>query len=72
MGLLDFFRRKKKLPTLKDLIEDKLITLDMAKDWLRSIYEIRFFEEKAHKVIPSSSLKIYPQPQEVWHYDARR
>ena len=38
--------RKKPLPTIKDLVKDGIIELDQVLDWLRSIYEIRFFEEK--------------------------
>ena len=43
--------RQKPLPSLKDLIKDGLITLDDATDWLRTIYEIRFFEDKVFELL---------------------
>ncbi len=49
--------RKKKLPSLKELIDDELITLEMAKDWLRTIYEIRFFEEKVFDLLGQNIIK---------------
>ena len=38
--------RKKPALKLKELIKDGLITLEDATEWLRTVYEIRFFEEK--------------------------
>ena len=38
--------RKKPIQKLKELINGGVMTLDDAIDWLRTIYEIRFFEEK--------------------------
>ena len=36
--------RKKPAPGLKSLIADSLVSLEVATDWFRTIYEIRFFE----------------------------
>ena len=49
--------RKKSIPSLKQLITDKLITLDDATDWLRTIYEIRFFEEKVYDLLGQNIIK---------------
>lgn len=49
--------RKKPLPSLKELIDDGIITLDDAKDWLRSIREIRFFEEKVFDLLGQNIIK---------------
>ncbi len=49
--------RTKKLPGLKELIKDEIITLDQAKDWLRTIYEIRFFEEKVFDLLGQNIIK---------------
>jgi len=49
--------RKKPIPKLKELINDKIITLEQAKDWLRSIYEIRFFEEKVFDLLGQNIIK---------------
>ena len=35
--------RKEPKPKVKDLIKDGIINLEDAADWLRTIYEIRFF-----------------------------
>ena len=43
--------RKKPVPKLKELIKRGVITLDDATDWLRTIYEIRFFEEKVFDLL---------------------
>ncbi|MHC4222244.1 MAG: thiamine pyrophosphate-dependent dehydrogenase E1 component subunit alpha, partial [Planctomycetota bacterium] len=49
--------RKKPIPGLKELIADKVITLDQATDWLRTIYEIRFFEEKVFDLLGQNIIK---------------
>ena len=49
--------RKKPIPKLKQLIEDGLINLDDAVDWLRTIYEIRFFEEKVFELLGQNIIK---------------
>ena len=49
--------RKKPLPKLKDLIKNGSITLENATDWLRSIYEIRFFEEKVFDLLGQNIIK---------------
>ena len=49
--------RKQALPTLKELIGSGVITLDQAKDWLRTIYEIRFFEEKVYDLLGQNIIK---------------
>ncbi len=49
--------RKKSVPELKKLIEDGIITLENAKDWLRTIYEIRFFEEKVFELLGQNIIK---------------
>jgi len=50
-------RRKKPSATLKQLINDGVITLDQAKDWLRTIHEIRFFEEKVFDLLGQNIIK---------------
>ncbi|HUS73568.1 MAG TPA: dehydrogenase E1 component subunit alpha/beta [Sedimentisphaerales bacterium] len=49
--------RKKPHPGLKELIKDGIITLDQAKNWLRTIYEIRFFEEKVFELLGQNIIK---------------
>ncbi len=49
--------RKKPAPKLKDLISDGIITLEDATDWLRTIYEIRFFEEKVYDLLGQNIIK---------------
>ncbi|RKY24803.1 MAG: dehydrogenase [Planctomycetota bacterium] len=49
--------RKKPVPKLKELIKDGTITLEDATDWLRSIYEIRFFEEKVFELLGQNIIK---------------
>jgi TPP-dependent pyruvate/acetoin dehydrogenase alpha subunit len=49
--------RKKAAVKLKELIKDGLITLDDATDWLRTIYEIRFFEEKVFELLGQNIIK---------------
>jgi len=49
--------RKKSLPWLKGLIKDGVITAEDPKDWLRSVYEIRFFEEKVFELLGQNIIK---------------
>ncbi|MCD6167238.1 dehydrogenase [candidate division KSB1 bacterium] len=49
--------RKKPLPKLKELIEDGIITPDDPIDWLRTIYEIRFFEQKVFDLLGQNIIK---------------
>jgi len=49
--------RKKPIPKLEELIADGIITLDDATDWLRTIYEIRFFEEKVFELLGQNIIK---------------
>ncbi len=49
--------RRKPVPKIKDLIGQGLIGLDEAKDWLRTIYEIRFFEEKVFDLLGQNIIK---------------
>ncbi|MHC4640479.1 MAG: alpha-ketoacid dehydrogenase subunit alpha/beta [Planctomycetota bacterium] len=49
--------RKKPHPGLKELIKDKIITLEQTKNWLRTIYEIRFFEEKVFELLGQNIIK---------------
>ena len=49
--------RKKPAPALKVLIADGIITLDEVLDWLRTIYEIRFFEEKVFELLGQNIIK---------------
>jgi 2-oxoisovalerate dehydrogenase E1 component len=50
-------KRKKTSPKVKDLIKDGILKLDDLKDWLRSIYEIRFFEEKVFDLLGQNIIK---------------
>ena len=49
--------RKKPVAALKELIEDGIVTFEEALDWLRSIYEIRFFEEKVFELLGLNIIK---------------
>jgi 2-oxoisovalerate dehydrogenase E1 component len=49
--------RKKPAPKVKDLIEDGIIGLEDATNWLRTIYEIRFFEEKVFDLLGQNIIK---------------
>ncbi|MBN2136928.1 MAG: dehydrogenase E1 component subunit alpha/beta [Sedimentisphaerales bacterium] len=50
-------RRKNAPAKLKDAIAQGLITLEDAKDWLRTIHEIRFFEEKVFDLLGQNIIK---------------
>ena len=49
--------RKKAIPKISELIKDGIFTLDDATDWLRTIYEIRFFEEKVFELLGRNIIK---------------
>jgi TPP-dependent pyruvate/acetoin dehydrogenase alpha subunit len=49
--------RKNPMPKLKELIRDGIISLEMIKDWLRTIYEIRFFKEKVYDLLGQNIIK---------------
>ncbi|OHB49432.1 MAG: hypothetical protein A2Y10_14475 [Planctomycetes bacterium GWF2_41_51] len=50
-------KRTKALPTIKQLIDSKVLTLSQVKDWLRTIHEIRFFEEKVFDLLGQNIIK---------------
>ncbi len=50
-------KRKKAAPKVSELIDKGIISLDDAKDWLRTIYEIRFFEEKVFDLLGQNIIK---------------
>jgi 2-oxoisovalerate dehydrogenase E1 component len=49
--------RERPIPKVKQLIKDGLITLEDVTDWLRTIYEIRFFEEKVFELLGRNIIK---------------
>ncbi|MHC4529371.1 MAG: alpha-ketoacid dehydrogenase subunit alpha/beta, partial [Planctomycetota bacterium] len=49
--------RQKPIPKIKQLIDDGFISLDDVFDWLRTIYEIRFFEEKVSELLGQNIIK---------------
>jgi pyruvate/2-oxoglutarate/acetoin dehydrogenase E1 component/TPP-dependent pyruvate/acetoin dehydrogenase alpha subunit len=49
--------RKKATPKISEIIKQKAITLEQVSDWLRSIYEIRFFEEKVYDLLGQNVIK---------------
>ena len=49
--------RKKAAPTVKELVRAGVVTLADVKDWLRTIYEIRFFEEKVYDLLGQNIIK---------------
>ena len=49
--------REKPVAKLKELIRNGVITLENATDWLRTIYEIRFFEEKVFELLGRNIIK---------------
>ncbi len=49
--------RKKAAPTVKELLRAGTVTLPNVKDWLRTIYEIRFFEEKVYDLLGQNIIK---------------
>ncbi len=57
MGFAVEDARKKPKASLKELINTGSITLEDATDWLRTIYEIRFFEEKVFDLLGQNIIK---------------
>jgi len=49
--------RKEPKPKVKDLIKDGTISFEDATNWLRTIYEIRFFEEKVFDLLGQNIIK---------------
>jgi len=49
--------RKKPVPKIKDLIKEGIVGLEDVTDWLRTIYEIRFFEEKVFDLLGQNIIK---------------
>ncbi|OHB58836.1 MAG: hypothetical protein A2Y07_03420 [Planctomycetes bacterium GWF2_50_10] len=49
--------RNQPVAKINDLIKKKVVTLEQVKDWLRSIYEIRFFEEKVYDLLGQNVIK---------------
>jgi pyruvate/2-oxoglutarate/acetoin dehydrogenase E1 component/TPP-dependent pyruvate/acetoin dehydrogenase alpha subunit len=49
--------RKKPAPKVKDLIKDGIAGLEEVTDWLRTIHEIRFFEEKVFDLLGQNIIK---------------
>ncbi len=49
--------RKKPVSTIKELISTGIVALEDVKDWLRTIYEIRFFEEKVFDLLGQNIIK---------------
>jgi len=49
--------RKKAVPTIKELVTAGVITPNDVKDWLRTIYEIRYFEEKVYDLLGQNVIK---------------
>jgi len=50
-------RRKKATPKIAELIKKNIITQEQAIDWLRSIYEIRYFEDKVYNLLGENIIK---------------
>jgi 2-oxoisovalerate dehydrogenase E1 component len=49
--------RKNTAPTVRELLGTGTVTLVDVKDWLRTIYEIRFFEEKVYDLLGQNIIK---------------
>jgi pyruvate/2-oxoglutarate/acetoin dehydrogenase E1 component/TPP-dependent pyruvate/acetoin dehydrogenase alpha subunit len=49
--------RKRPAPKLKQLFDDGIAALDNVTDWLRTIYEIRFFEDKVFELLGQNIIK---------------
>jgi 2-oxoisovalerate dehydrogenase E1 component len=49
--------RNKPISKLKELIDNGIITLEDVRDWLRTICEIRFFEEKVFELLGQNIIK---------------
>lgn len=50
-------RRKKATPKIGELIKSGLVTKEQVLDWLRSIYEIRYFEDKVYDLLGQNIIK---------------
>ncbi|MBN2181215.1 MAG: dehydrogenase E1 component subunit alpha/beta [Sedimentisphaerales bacterium] len=48
---------RKQVPKVKELIKSGSVSLDDVTDWLRTIYEIRFFEEKVFDLLGQNIIK---------------
>ncbi|MFC1634061.1 thiamine pyrophosphate-dependent enzyme, partial [Planctomycetota bacterium] len=57
MGFVIEDSRKQPAPKVKDLMKDGSIRLEDALDWLRTIHEIRFFEEKVFDLLGQNIIK---------------
>jgi pyruvate/2-oxoglutarate/acetoin dehydrogenase E1 component/TPP-dependent pyruvate/acetoin dehydrogenase alpha subunit len=49
--------REKPLPPLKQFVADGVLSPDQLADWLRTMYEIRFFEEKVFELLGRNVIK---------------
>ncbi len=49
--------RKNPAPAVQGLIDSKTVTLEVVTDWLRTIYEIRYFEEKVFDLLGQNIIK---------------
>ncbi|MFH1616853.1 MAG: dehydrogenase E1 component subunit alpha/beta [Planctomycetota bacterium] len=49
--------RKRTQPKINELIADRQVTLEQVTDWLRTIYEIRYFEEKVFELLGQNIIK---------------
>jgi len=50
-------RRQKPTPKIADLIKESTITQQIAMDWLRTIHEIRFFEDTVYDLLGQNIIK---------------
>ncbi|MGI6271670.1 MAG: alpha-ketoacid dehydrogenase subunit alpha/beta [Anaerohalosphaeraceae bacterium] len=50
-------RRKKPTPKIADLIKKSILTEAVVLDWLRTIHEIRFFEDKVYDLLGQNIIK---------------
>jgi 2-oxoisovalerate dehydrogenase E1 component len=50
-------KRTQEAPKLKDLIKKGSITKEQALDWLRTIHEIRYFEDKVYDLLGQNVIK---------------
>jgi 2-oxoisovalerate dehydrogenase E1 component len=57
MGFLIEDTRKTRMPKISELIGKGIISLDEVGDWLRTIYEIRFFEERVFELLGQNIIK---------------
>ena len=57
MGFSIVDTRNKPAPNVKDLIKNGIVGLEDVTDWLRTIYEIRFFEEKVYDLLGQNIIK---------------